>query len=104
MSSQEICKACVLLEGLNRGLPRLGIGKSSKIKKMLAANNTPSNSTTNLKYDGSDHTNNEAINREEKMCDNTDRKCLCRGPLTTTSGRNSELNKTRELIKQLELL
>ncbi|XP_034239898.1 cytoplasmic tRNA 2-thiolation protein 1 [Thrips palmi] len=29
VSSQELCKACVLLEGLNRGLPKLGIGKSS---------------------------------------------------------------------------
>lgn len=27
ISSQALCKACVLLEGLNRGLPKLGIGK-----------------------------------------------------------------------------
>ena len=26
----EICKACIMLEGLNRGLPKLGVGKSSK--------------------------------------------------------------------------
>ncbi|XP_074603468.1 cytosolic thiouridylase subunit 1 [Brevipalpus obovatus] len=32
ISSQNICKACVMLEGLNKGLPRLGIGKSSKVK------------------------------------------------------------------------
>lgn len=25
---QKWCKACVLLEGLNRGLPKLGIGRS----------------------------------------------------------------------------
>ena len=25
---QEVCKACQLLEGLNRGLPRLGIGRT----------------------------------------------------------------------------
>lgn len=37
VSSQEICKACVLLEGLNRGLPRLGIGKSNKAKLLLAS-------------------------------------------------------------------
>ena len=30
ISSMDVCKACVLLEGLNRGLPKLGIGKSSK--------------------------------------------------------------------------
>lgn len=29
IASQELCKACVLLEGLNRGLPRLGIGKAT---------------------------------------------------------------------------
>lgn len=29
ISSQELCKACVLLEGLNRGLPRVGIGKAT---------------------------------------------------------------------------
>lgn len=36
VSSQEICKACILLEGLNKGLPKLGIGKSSKVKRILA--------------------------------------------------------------------
>lgn len=35
VSSQEVCKACVLLEGLNKGLPKLGIGKSSHAKRML---------------------------------------------------------------------
>ncbi|GLT99927.1 hypothetical protein SLE2022_173310 [Rubroshorea leprosula] len=28
ISSQKWCKACVLLEGLNRGLPKLGIGQT----------------------------------------------------------------------------
>ena len=36
VSSQELCKACVLLEGLNRGLPKLGIGKKSKGDRMRA--------------------------------------------------------------------
>lgn len=36
VSSQNICKACMLLEGLNQGLPKLGIGKSSKANKTLA--------------------------------------------------------------------
>lgn len=39
ISSQQPCKACVLLEGLNRGLPKLGIGKKSKGDKMLAQQN-----------------------------------------------------------------
>lgn len=29
ISSQSLCKACILLEGLNRGLPRLGVGKTT---------------------------------------------------------------------------
>lgn len=36
ISSQALCKACVLLEGLNKGLPRLGIGKSSKIRQRVS--------------------------------------------------------------------
>ncbi len=28
LSSQALCKACLLLEGLNRGLPRLGVSKT----------------------------------------------------------------------------
>ncbi|GFU10257.1 cytoplasmic tRNA 2-thiolation protein 1 [Nephila pilipes] len=33
ISSQAICKACVMLEGLNTGVPELGIKKSSKVKE-----------------------------------------------------------------------
>lgn len=35
ISSQTLCKACVLLEGLNRGLPRLGIGKHQRLHHKL---------------------------------------------------------------------
>lgn len=35
ISSQQICKACTLLEGLNRGMPKLGIGKKSKTIRPL---------------------------------------------------------------------
>ena len=35
ISSMEICKACLLLEGLNKGLPKLGVGKSSKVKSII---------------------------------------------------------------------
>ncbi|XP_043924263.1 cytoplasmic tRNA 2-thiolation protein 1 isoform X1 [Protopterus annectens] len=37
ISSQKLCKACVLLEGLNRGLPKLGIGKHHKLHDKLVA-------------------------------------------------------------------
>lgn len=43
VSSQPICKACVLLEGLNKGLPRLGIGKNSKAKRMLEEHSANAN-------------------------------------------------------------
>ncbi|CAO3593277.1 unnamed protein product [Absidia cylindrospora] len=39
MSSNDVCKGCVLLEGLNRGLPQLGIGKESKVRKQMAESN-----------------------------------------------------------------
>ncbi|XP_029649964.1 cytoplasmic tRNA 2-thiolation protein 1 [Octopus sinensis] len=35
MSSQPVCKACVLLEGLNKGVPRLGIGKTHKERRKM---------------------------------------------------------------------
>ncbi|KAA0201685.1 hypothetical protein HAZT_HAZT006766 [Hyalella azteca] len=38
VSSQAVCKACVLLEGLNKGRPRLGVGKSSKVKRNMGLN------------------------------------------------------------------
>jgi cytoplasmic tRNA 2-thiolation protein 1 len=28
ISSQKVCKACLLLDGLNRGLPGLGVGRT----------------------------------------------------------------------------
>ncbi|KAJ3196456.1 hypothetical protein HDU67_004019, partial [Dinochytrium kinnereticum] len=36
MSSNKFCKACVLLEGLNKGLPMLSIGKRERSLKMDA--------------------------------------------------------------------
>ena len=28
ISSQEVCKACILLEGLNKGMPNLGVSRT----------------------------------------------------------------------------
>lgn len=49
IASQEICKACVLLEGLNRGIPTLGVGKSNKAKRLLGlkVGNESENKTEN---------------------------------------------------------
>jgi cytoplasmic tRNA 2-thiolation protein 1 len=41
ISSMEICKACLLLEGLNKGLPKLGVGKSAKTVKILNQQKKP---------------------------------------------------------------
>ena len=49
ISSNEICKACVLLEGLNKGLPKLGIGKTSKVNQYLSATRTNKSSCQNCK-------------------------------------------------------
>eukprot|EP01026_Neomeris_dumetosa_P012114 TRINITY_DN14258_c0_g1_i3.p4 TRINITY_DN14258_c0_g1~~TRINITY_DN14258_c0_g1_i3.p4 ORF type:complete len:141 (+),score=16.70 TRINITY_DN14258_c0_g1_i3:347-769(+) len=35
ISSQKVCKACILLEGLNKGMPRLGVAKNKKQRYML---------------------------------------------------------------------
>ena len=35
ISSQAVCKACALIEGLNKGLPQLGIGKTSHLKRHI---------------------------------------------------------------------
>ncbi|KAG8182621.1 hypothetical protein JTE90_009984 [Oedothorax gibbosus] len=35
ISSQAICKACIMLEGLNTGVPGLGVKKSSKVKDKI---------------------------------------------------------------------
>ena len=35
ISSAALCKACIMLDGLNRGRPQLSIGKNNKRKKIL---------------------------------------------------------------------
>lgn len=37
ISSQAVCKACVLLDGLNRGLPRLGVSRTRPGKPLAAS-------------------------------------------------------------------
>ncbi|KAG2205800.1 cytoplasmic tRNA 2-thiolation protein 1 [Mucor mucedo] len=41
MSSNLLCKACCLLEGLQRGLPQMGIGKASKAQREEIAKAPP---------------------------------------------------------------
>ena len=42
ISSNPVCKACVMLEGLNKGRPRLGIGKEHKERRKVSAIPYPS--------------------------------------------------------------
>lgn len=51
VSSQQPCKACMLLEGLNRGLPKLGIGKKSKANRMMTTQNRSMLNTNSVKED-----------------------------------------------------
>jgi len=44
ISSQSVCKACVLLEGLNKGVPNLGVKKTSKMKLGMEKLNISENS------------------------------------------------------------
>ncbi|KPJ07968.1 Cytoplasmic tRNA 2-thiolation protein 1 [Papilio machaon] len=85
VSSQEVCKACVLLEGLNKGLPKLGIGKSSKAKRMLDEYNTKQEQ--NLK-DAIKQLDNDV----EKIENNCQSNQKCRSNLCKNK-RNGLLNK-----------
>lgn len=92
-----MCKACTLLEGLNRGLPRLGIGKSSRVKRLIAENDKKQHvgccSASNVRCQS-------GISEEHDVIDDdiVDRKCLCRG-----INKGIDLNGATKLIKNLSL-
>lgn len=48
ISSQAVCKACMLLEGLNKGLPRLGIGKPHKVRRLAGMASSPGKQTDSV--------------------------------------------------------
>ncbi|KAG0254095.1 cytosolic thiouridylase subunit Ctu1 [Actinomortierella ambigua] len=48
ISSNALCKACLLLEGLNRGLPQLGVGHSAKIRRQHEERQRDSGTSTPL--------------------------------------------------------
>jgi len=65
VSSQAVCKACVLLEGLNKGKPKLGIGKSNKVTARMQLN--PDNlvdDTQNLTIGDKNLTNGDKLSSE----------------------------------------
>jgi len=91
ISSQPLCKACVMLEGLNRGLPKLGIGKthrgkgkiildslvqeslsSSSSASSLMSSMTSSMTSMDLNVDESSNKPNICSNKCEKSCTEKD--------------------------------
>lgn len=84
ISSQQLCKACVLLEGLNRGLPRVGIGKA-----------TGSNMTAIVRKYGRKEVSEEG--GEKKGCDG----CTCEERLCDSANSHSTVlhNHTRTDIE-----
>lgn len=50
ISSQSVCKACVMIEGLNSGLPKLGIAKSSKVEAIRKPNNKFAQKSKRLEF------------------------------------------------------
>lgn len=48
LHAQKWCKACVLLEGLNKGLPKLGIGRSRGLDNNYRKDVKQSNGTKNI--------------------------------------------------------
>lgn len=116
VSSQEVCKACVLLEGLNKGLPRLGIGKSSKAKRMLEEYNSKHVNGKNLLADAvndlndasldksnnryknkksSSNTNTTCNKNKNNCCEGTG-KCQNQGSTVHKNGGNQKLNTLLE--------
>lgn len=88
VSSQEVCKACVLLEGLNKGLPKLGIGKTSKAKKMLEEYNAKQSEKLEQAVKDLDVTN----DRKNSSCCASSRG-NCRNKITNGATENSDNNK-----------
>merc|ERR1712083_610214 len=81
ISSQDVCKACVMLEGLNSGRPKLGIGKTHKLRKLAAKSevqtdpppdgtntsvSTPVNDTHSDRIDGSENKTEAKILNSDK--------------------------------------
>jgi len=82
VSSQAVCKACVLLEGLNKGKPKLGIGKSSKVTQRMKEDPTSlieedSNDKTGCKSDFKSTRVYSAkkVNKENSSDESTSKQC-----------------------------
>lgn len=116
VSSQEVCKACTLLEGLNKGLPKLGIGKSSKAKKMLEEharmlNEQKNDSITQVIEELGDETSNhkrKGIKSKKKNNNGStedsknhcNKKDCCKGKCRRTDIKEVDNSKVNTLLEQ----
>lgn len=113
VSSQAVCKACVLLEGLNKGLPKLGIGKSSKVKRILDDYNSKQqkenildqankelNDNSNLKTKGSKSKSKNSV--VDKKC-NSEKCCSgkCNAELKVDNSKINSLLEQYSLDERL---
>lgn len=91
VSSQKLCKACILLEGLNKGLPRLGIGKTSRINRVI---HQSENNSNEVSCSGSETNCNNCHKKSTQIEKKT---CSCQKPSTTCS------LEIEEIIKKITL-
>lgn len=120
VSSQEVCKACTLLEGLNKGLPKLGIGKSSKAKRMLEEHAKLQNScltngsitqalediddnTSNHKKKGIKSKKKDQNGLTEGNKNNCAKKNCCKGKCKSTDEKKLDNSKINSLLEQYGL-
>ncbi|XP_037295457.1 cytoplasmic tRNA 2-thiolation protein 1 isoform X2 [Manduca sexta] len=104
VSSQEVCKACVLLEGLNKGLPKLGIGKSSKAKKMLEEYNARQNTLEQVIDDLNDtNIKKKSGKKRNGLTDKCNSKTCCSGNCNSTQNNMEDNSKINSLLDEYSL-
>lgn len=97
ISSQDFCKACLLLEGLNRGLPRLGIGKAT------GSNLTEHVRKLQLRDGGMERKGDvdEKLDLGEKSCRGSD-TCDCLGRLGSVECVDDSKQKSDESTRSCQ--
>ena len=93
IASQELCKACLLLEGLNRGLPKLGIGKTtgrsiSEHVRKLQLKDGVEDSKEDSKDDNGQEEAEEGRDCQRKSCACAPRKTYARHKTATCANSN----------------
>lgn len=99
ISSMNICKACNLLEGLNKGLPKLGIGKTHRLRKQF--NLEPSYSLNSSLASLSLKSSQLSINsRDDSECCNSSTDNKCCSNQTNCCSTNLQSNKLESILDE----